>query len=160
MSEKIVILGLGNVLMKDEGIGVYIVEEIEKRNLPDNVEVIDGGTASLDIFLSLKDIHKLIIIDAMKGGEKPGTVYRLYPGDLLATSKSQVSLHQINLVDTLALNEKMGNVPEETIIIGIEPKEIDWGLGVTSDIKRKIPTIIDIVLREVENACHRTETDK
>ena len=60
MCKKIIVLGLGNILLKDEGVGVWIAEEIAKRNLPENVEVIDGGTASLDILTSLEDIDKLI----------------------------------------------------------------------------------------------------
>ena len=160
MSEKIVILGLGNILLKDEGVGVHVAEEISGRNLPENVDVVDGGTASLDILLSMKDVKKLIIIDALKGGEPPGTVYRLYPGDLLNTSESKLSLHQINLVDALSIIEKMGNAPKETVIIGVEPKEIDWGLEVTPDIKQKIPEITDIVLEEAGNACYRTEANK
>ncbi len=158
MSEKIIILGLGNILLKDEGAGVYVAEQIEKMSLPENVEVIDGGTASMDILMSMKDVKKLIIVDALRGGEKPGTVYRLYPEDLFSAPDSYMSLHQINVLEGLILSKKTGNAPQETVIIGIEPKEIDWGLGVTPDIKRKIPDIINRVIEEVTNACYRTET--
>lgn len=158
MSEKIVILGLGNILLKDEGAGVHIAEEIGKRSLPENVEVIDGGTASMDILMTLKDVKKLIIVDALRGGEKPGTVYRLHPEDLSAVSDCNMSLHQITVLEGLIIAKKIGNAPQETVIIGIEPEEIDWGIGITSEIKRKIPDIIDIVIEEVANACYRTET--
>jgi hydrogenase maturation protease len=157
--KRISIVGLGNILIKDEGIGVWIVRELKKRNLPQGIEIIDGGTASLDIFLSMKNIHKLIIIDALKGGGKPGTVYRLYPRDLLATSEFSVSLHQMNVFDALSIAKKIRKIPQETVIIGVEPKEIDWGLGVTSDIKRKFPEITDIVLEEIENDCYRKEAN-
>jgi hydrogenase maturation protease len=70
---KILILGVGNILLKDEGIGVHIARKLQKQQLPDNVEVIDGGTASLDVFLSWQKPYKLIVIDAIKGGRKPGT---------------------------------------------------------------------------------------
>ena len=159
MYKKIIVLGLGNILLKDEGVGVWIAEEIAKRSLPENVEVIDGGTASLDILISMKDVEKLIIIDALKGGEKPGTVYRLHPEDLPTTSDSYVSLHQMNILEGLSIAYKTGNAPQETVIIGVEPEEMDWGLGVTSDIKRKFPEIIDIVLKEVKNDCYREETN-
>lgn len=158
MHKNITIVGLGNILLKDEGVGVWIVRELEKRNLPPDIEIIDGGTSSFEIFPSMKNIYKLIIIDALKGGEEPGTVYRFCPEDLFATSDSYVSLHQINMLEGLIFAEKTGKTPQETVIIGIEPKEIDWGLGVTSDIKRKIPDIINIVMEEVANACNRKET--
>ena len=159
-SKKIVILGVGNILLGDEGVGVHIVEEIEKIGLPENVEVIDGGTASIDILISMKDVDKLIIIDALKGGEKPGTVYRLHPEDLLASLDSYVSLHQINVLEGLSLARKTGNAPQETVIIGIEPEKTDWGLGITPEIDKKIPDILNIVLEEVGNACYETETTK
>ncbi|HDY87200.1 MAG TPA: hydrogenase maturation protease [bacterium] len=158
MCKKIIVLGLGNILLKDEGVGVWIAEEIAKRSLPENVEVIDGGTASLDILISMKDVEKLIIIDALRGGEKPGTVYRLHPEDLPAISNSYMSVHQLNVLEGLILAKKTGNAPQETVIIGVEPKEIEWGLGVTSEINKKIPDILNIVLEEVGNACYRTKT--
>jgi len=160
LSKKIVILGVGNILLGDEGVGVHVAKEIEKRELPENVEVIDGGTASMDILSSMKDVDKLIIIDALRCGETPGTVYRLHPEDLLASLDSYVSLHQINVLEGLILARKTGNAPKETVIIGIEPEKIDWGLGVTPEIDKKIPDIINIVLEEAGNACYGTETAK
>ena len=159
MYKNIAVVGLGNILMKDEGVGVWIVRELAKRNLPQNIDIIDGGTASFDIFSSIGALRKLIIIDALQGGEKPGTVYRLYPEDLCAPSNSYISLHHMHVMDTLNSAKIIGCIPQETVIIGVEPKEIDWGLGVTEDIKRKIPEIIEIVVEEVENDRYRKETD-
>lgn len=160
MCKNITILGLGNILLKDEGVGVWIAEEIAKRSLPENVEIIDGGTAGLDILTSMKDVDKLIIIDALQGDEKPGTVYRLHPEDLPVPSDSYVSVHQMNIVEGLSIAQKTGNAPQEAVIIGVEPEDIDWGLGVTSNIQQKFPEIIDIVLEEVKNDCYREETNK
>ena len=150
MCKKITILGLGNILLRDEGVGVWIAEELAKRNLPENVEIIDGGTAGLDILTSMKDVDKLIIIDALQGDEKPGTVYRLHPEDLPVPSDSYVSVHQMNIVEGLNIAQKTGNAPQEAVIIGVEPEDMDWGLGVTSNIQQKFPEIIDIVLEEVK----------
>ncbi|HUT63815.1 MAG TPA: HyaD/HybD family hydrogenase maturation endopeptidase, partial [Anaerolineae bacterium] len=159
LCKNITILGLGNILLKDEGVGVWIAEEIARRSLPDNVEIIDGGTAGLDILTSMKDVDKLIIIDALQGNEKPGTVYRLHPEDVPAPSDSYVSVHQMNILEGLSIAQKTGNAPQETVIIGVEPEEMDWGLGVTPDIKQKFPEIIDIVLEEVKNDCYRKEAN-
>jgi len=159
LCKKIIVLGLGNILLKDEGVGVWIVEEITKRNLPENIEVIDGGTASLDILTSLNKINKLIIIDALKGNEKPGTVYRLHPEDLPAISDSCMSVHQVNIIEGLKIAQKTGNTPQETVIIGVEPEVINWGLGVTAGINKKFPEIIDIVIKEVNNDCYREKAN-
>ena len=150
MCKKITILGLGNILLKDEGVGVWIAEEIAKRSLPENVDIIDGGTAGIDILSSMKNVDKLIIIDALQGDEKPGTVYRLHPKDLPVPSDSYLSVHQMNIVEGLNIAQKTGNAPQEAVIIGVEPEDIDWGLGVTSKIQQKFPEIIDIVLEEVK----------
>ena len=150
MSKRIVVLGLGNILMKDEGIGVHAIRELEKLQLPENVELIDGGTAGLAAFASLKDVEKLIIIDALKSGRTPGTIYRFHPKDLFNNSSAHaLSLHQIGVLETIAILEKTGNLPKGIVIVGIEPKEIAWGTELTNDIRDKMPDIIDIVLKEL-----------
>ncbi|MFH1957817.1 MAG: HyaD/HybD family hydrogenase maturation endopeptidase [bacterium] len=152
MHKNIIVLGLGNILLKDEGIGVHIAQEMVKKSLPENVKVIDAGTASLYAFSKLKNINKLIIVDAVRGGKKPGTVYRMDSRDLPAPAcpdSAYLSLHHINVSNVLRITEKMGNVPEETVIIGVEPKEIDWGMELTPDIKQKVPDIVNTVLEEL-----------
>ena len=118
-----------------------------------------GMFSGVDILISLKDVDKLIIIDALQGNEKPGTVYRLHPDDLPAPSDSYMSLHHMNILEGLNIARKTGNAPHEAVIIGIEPEDIDWGLGVTSHIQQKFPEIIDIVLEEVKHDCYREETN-
>ena len=147
------ILGLGNILLKDEGAGVWVAREIEKKDLPENVEVIDGGTSSLDVLPSLKDADRLIIIDALKGGGRPGTVYRFSPSGE-GFSNHYVSLHQIGLLDALAIAERMGIALKKVIIIGIEPKEMGWGLGVSPDIEQGFPGIVDMILEEIGDDCY------
>ena len=75
-SGRVLVLGLGNVLLKDEGVGVHVAGQLQKQVLPCNVEVIDGGTAGLDVLLSQQGLDKLVVIDAMRAGKKPGTIYK------------------------------------------------------------------------------------
>ena len=153
-----VILGLGNILLKDEGVGVYAAKELKKSTLPEDVEVIDGGT-SPTVFLTVKDARKIIIIDALKGGKEPGTIYRLSPENLTTGSYSNtLSLHQMSLVETLSIIEKTGSTFKNIVIIGVEPEKIEWGVGLTPAIEQKIPDIINITLKEVSNACHGKKT--
>jgi hydrogenase maturation protease len=162
-SRHILILGLGNILLKDEGIGVHITKELQKQNLPSNVEVIDGGTAGLDVLLSAVNVDKLVIVDALKAGKKPGTIYktcfnseqkdrltRIFSQDKL----SKISLHQIGLLDALSIAEKINLAPEEIVIIGVEPGEIDCGLELTKPVMQKVPQIIKKVLEEIKDAIH------
>lgn len=135
--------------MKDEGIGVHVVKELEKTQLPNKVEVIDAGTCALTVLSSIKDIDKLIIIDAAKAGNKPGSIYRIHPNELSSSSSGIVSLHQISLCDALAIIKKTHKIPSQ-IIIGVEPKEIDWGSSLSPEVQNKIPDIIKIVLSEIK----------
>lgn len=161
---RILVLGVGNLLLKDEGVGVHIANELQKQNLGENVEIIDGGTASLDIFVSNEDVEKLVVVDAMKAGKEPGTIYR---ADFDAKDKKKLedvfagnntlktSLHQIGLIDALAAAEKMNCAPKKITIIGVEPKEIDYGLELTKEVEKVIPKIINTVLEEIKDAVHK-----
>lgn len=159
MCKRIAVVGLGNILLKDEGIGVWIARELKKKRLAEHIEIIEGETAALDIFHSFKNnVKKIVIIDALLGEGKPGTINRLLPEDLVNVSGTCVSLHQIDFLETLAVLEKIGAPTHEIVIIGIEPKEITWGIGVTPEIKKKFKDIIDMVLKEVADDCHGKET--
>lgn len=148
--KKVVILGLGNILFKDEGIGVHIVKELEKKALADDIELIDGGTASLGVLTSLRNIDKVVIIDALKLGKEPGTVYRIDKQNIESRLETvNLSLHQISLLEALAIAKKLNTLPKEIVLIGVEPSQIDWGLEVTDTIKERIPKIIKLVSKEM-----------
>jgi len=152
LSRKTVILGLGNILLKDEGIGVHVIKELEKKGLPQTLEIIDAGTSGLEIIPSIKDTDTLIIIDAIKTDKAPGTVYRLKPEDLpLDPNIKSLSLHQIGVLESLSIVKNLGKLPREVIIIGIEPKEISLGLELSQELKQKIPDIVNIILKEIHS---------
>ncbi|MHC4157557.1 MAG: HyaD/HybD family hydrogenase maturation endopeptidase [Planctomycetota bacterium] len=161
-SRRILILGLGNILLKDEGIGVHVVGELQEQNLAGNVEVIDGGTAGLDILLLQEGLDKLVVIDALKAGGKPGTIYRAqFSGKDRLTEVfsreegSKISLHQIGLLDALAAARRMNCAPKEIVVIGVEPGEVDYGLELTDEIKQRVPEIVNVVLKEIKDDIHR-----
>jgi len=147
-----VVLGIGNILLRDEGIGCHVVHALEEIPLSE-VGIIDGGTYS-DIFPTLKDVDKLIIIDAVKGGGTPGQIYRFHLEDITLEQKPFLSLHDVGLVDDLMLMQlwhpnEMGT--GDTVIIGVEPKEINWGLELSPELQRKMPQIIEVILAELNN---------
>ncbi|MDO8734344.1 MAG: HyaD/HybD family hydrogenase maturation endopeptidase [Elusimicrobiota bacterium] len=156
---KIAVVGFGNILMGDEGIGVHVVKELQNPStvyrLPSTVELIDGGTSALDVILSLKDIEKLVVIDAVKNGGIPGEIYKFhnFTPDFHRGQNSEMqktSLHDLNLVDALKIAEKLGAVPKEIVLIGVEPKEIEPKMELSEEIRNKIPEIIKTVLCEVK----------
>ena len=144
-----VVVGVGNLLLKDEGVGVHIAHALQRMTIPQDTKVIDGGT-SPDLPYYLKDTDRVVIIDAVKGGSKPGTIYRFHPRDINMESEETASAHELGLGQSLEMMRLLGNEPKEIVIIGIEPKEIDWGTELSPEIKAKMPEIINIVLDEIK----------
>ena len=145
--DKILIIGIGNKVCRDEGVGVHVIEEMKKMELPPHVELLDIGTSTMDLIGYLDGVKKLIVIDAMKAGQTPGTLYRCGPEDLLPKEEGPVSLHEIGLLETLVIAKKRG-LEIDTVIIGIEPKVFDWGMELSEEVKDRIPDIIDAVIKE------------
>jgi hydrogenase maturation protease len=143
---KTLIVGIGNLLCRDEGIGVHVIQEMESLELPDHIELLDIGTSTMDLISYLEGVKKLIVIDAMKAGGPPGTIYKCRPEDLLPEERP-ISLHEIGLLETLTMAKKMG-MEIDTVIIGVEPKVMDWGMELSDEVKNKIPAIIEAILKE------------
>ena len=150
---RLAIVGVGNMLLKDEGIGVHTARALQQIDIPQGTKIIDGGT-SPDLPYYLKDVDKLIIIDAVKAGGQPGTIYRFHPNDLNIESEGAISVHELSVEQSLRTMRLMGREPKETVIIGIEPKEIDWGTELSAELQQKIPEIINIVLSEISPQLH------
>jgi hydrogenase maturation protease len=142
------VLGIGNALLKDEGIGCHVANALADIPLPD-VRIIDGGTCP-DLWQFIGDTDKLVIVDAVKGGGTPGQIYRFHSDDITLQEKPLLSVHDMDFVDNLRLMRLWHNI-SETVIIGVEPKEINWGLELSPELQRKMPQIIDTVLSELNN---------
>jgi hydrogenase maturation protease len=146
--KRTVVIGVGNLLQKDEGIGIHVVKALQEMQLPDDVTIIDGGT-SPDILACTRAGDKLIIVDAARAGGEPGAIYRFQPDDLVADSGEMLSVHELGVPQNLRLMLLSGEEPSEVVIIGIEPKEIDWGTELSPELEMKIPEIVSVVLREI-----------
>ena len=144
---KILVVGMGNLIYRDEGIGAHIIREMEKMKLPSHIELLDIGTSTMDLISYMKEVKKLIVIDAMRAGGKPGTIYKCKPEDLLPKDEGPISLHEIGLLETLNMTKKLG-MEIQTVIVGIEPEIMEWGTELTEAVKNKIPMIIEAVLKE------------
>jgi len=146
---KIVVLGVGNLLLSDEGVGVHLIQKLREMEIGEGVELIDGGTSLLDFLSQMEDISKLIIVDAIKLGGKPGRTYRIYVDDsLLKDGKVITSLHQLGVLEALALAEKMGKLPP-TVIIGVEPKDMTSGLELSPEVQKGMNRMVNLILEEV-----------
>jgi len=144
---KVVVLGVGNELLKDEGIGVHIARSMQEMPLCSDVEVVDGGTLP-DATLVFEGIDKLIVVDAVQAGGKAGAIYRFHPEDVEVDNRVLTSLHQISLLENLWLMEHFSQKPREVIIIGIEPEDMSSGLELSAKLQELVPQIIALVLKE------------
>jgi hydrogenase maturation protease len=145
-----VVLGVGNLLLRDEGVGVHVIRALAGRQVPPDVEVIDGGTAGCDLLPLMSGAEKVVIVDALQGGEPPGAVYRLTPQDFeRQASPGIISLHDIGIMDVLKMLELMDGCLPSIVLIGIEPGLIEVGVELTPEVAASIPFILDLVLKEV-----------
>lgn len=149
--KRIVVLGVGNILLKDEGIGVKVVEALERRyGFPENVKVVDGGTQGLWLMATIQQADHLIVVDAVKGGGEPGTLYRLEKQDLPKGLRTKQSAHDSDLVEALNLCSLVGEEPETVTVVGIEPEDIEpYGLDLTEAVAAKFEDLIQNVVWEL-----------
>jgi len=142
------VLGIGNTLLRDEGIGCHVANTLAEIPLPD-VQAIDAGTCP-DVWTFIDDADKLIIVDAVKGGGMPGQIYRFHLEDITLEQKPLLSMHDMSLVDNLMQMQLWHNIGE-TVIIGVEPKDISWGSELSPELRGRMSQIIDTVLSELNN---------
>jgi len=146
----ILVLGLGNILLRDEGVGVRVAQAMQSMKLPDTVEVLDGATAGLDLLDILAERRKAIVIDAVDGELPAGTVVRLTPEDLIPGDGAAFSLHALGLVEVLRLSRRLGISPNEVVILGVKPARLEYGLELSGELNRLLPRIIELVLNEID----------
>ena len=151
-SQKIVILGIGNILLSDEGIGVHVANELFNKELPENVSVVEGGTDGFRLLNVITEADRLIVIDAVRGGDEPGAIYRFDIDDVKrCPSGFKTSVHQIGILEVIDLSGLIGKTPHTTII-GVEPKSLEMSMELSPEIRDKMPRIIEIVLEEVSRS--------
>ena len=149
--KQIVVLGVGNILFMDEGIGVRVVEALEAQyTFAENVKLVDGGVLGMSLLAVVSDADHLIVVDAVKNGGKPGSLYRLEGEEIPKRILGKNSLHQVDLLETLTLCQVFEKVPE-TIILGVEPEDIETlCIELTDTIKEKLTPLSNMVLVELE----------
>ncbi len=146
---KVVVLGIGNLLLKDEGVGVHLLHLLETTDLNyPNMELIDAGT-SVDIPLILDKMDKLIILDAVNGGKEAGTIYHFTLEKINSKENNALSFHQMGILESLKTLDLLGKKPKSTVVIGIEPKLIDWGMELSPEIEDKLPQMLQLIKREI-----------
>jgi hydrogenase maturation protease len=147
--KPILILGLGNPLQGDDGVGCRVIQELEGRTLPDNVEVMDGGTPGVGLVNLLQGRQRVIIVDAAEMGQAPGHVVSFRPQDVKLTGSAQrFSLHRSGVADALALAHELNLTLPEIVVFGVQPAQVDWSQSLSPQVQAAVPRVIEAILRE------------
>lgn len=148
---RITVLGVGNILLKDEGVGVRVVEYLDRRyEFAEGVQLVDGGVLGVGLMGLIGNTDHLIVVDAVVKHEPPGTLYRLADDQVPRRVLSKQSMHQIDLPEVLALCEAIGKHPT-VVVVGVEPQDITTlDMALTPAIAGKIEDLAGMVLSELD----------
>jgi hydrogenase maturation protease len=147
---RIVVLGVGNILLSDEGIGVHAVNRlVELYDLPEEVEVIDGGTSGMDCLDQVSEADHLIIADCMRSKKEPGTITRLTGDQIPAFFKTRISPHQVGLSDMLGALNFHGLMPRNIVLFGVEPLSFDLSMEPTPTVGARLPELVELLAGEL-----------
>ena len=153
MNQKVLVLGLGNTLQTDEGIGVHVVNYIKQKNCIKNVEIVDGGTHSFNLAEPIENADKLVIVDTAELDSPPGSI-KVFEGiemDAFIAHGKKSSAHEIGLKDVLSIALLQGKLPAHRALVGIQPEKFGWGDQPTEKVAEAIPKACCKVFEITEN---------
>lgn len=147
--KSIGILGIGNLLVQDEGFGVHFVEHLTKHyDIPENVSVLDGGTAGIMLAPFIEDVDVLYVIDTVSIKDEPGTIHCFSDEDVRnGNVQMRMSPHQVGLIEILSMCKVRDKAPERTEMITVVPKDLDISIGLSDCLQPKISEVTDILLK-------------
>ena len=147
---RTIILGIGNTILTDEGVGVCAAQLLDDQyRFPPGVEVIDGGTAGMEMLDDLAQADLLVVLDTIMAGKPPGSIVRLAGDKVPVYFRKKLSPHQIGLADVLASLELMDRLPKETVVLGVQPVSLELGTELTPTIAAKLPELTAMALAEL-----------
>ncbi len=151
---RILVLGIGNILLRDEGVGVHVVNRFKDVfDVPDGVDCIDGGTMGLDLMPYFEGKTHAIVVDAVRGnGEQPGTILRFADSGVMGLLGERISPHQIGLSDLLACTALDSHLPDHIVLLGIVPESLETGLEMTSVVQGRMDEMVGLLRDELEAA--------
>jgi len=149
-SPPVLVLGVGNILLSDEGAGIRVVEEIQKAPLPDFIEVVDGATRGMELSDIMRGRKKVIIVDAVAAGAEPGAVFRFGPQQLEGLSMMSLSVHDIGVHEAIFHLRMTDELPEDIIFYGIQPGSLALREGLTPEVSAATEKVIAFVLEDLK----------
>lgn len=146
----ITVLGVGNVILRDEGFGVRVVEYLDARyEFPEEVRLVDGGTLGIELTQYVTGTKNLLVIDSINGGAEPGTVFRFEDDEVMAHFQDKLSAHEVGIQDVLALLSVTGRKIPHVVVIGAQPWDLGAGVGLSTQMKELLPQMAEMALKEL-----------
>jgi hydrogenase maturation protease len=150
MRNSIALIGLGNILLKDEGVGVHAVEALKRNyDFPEEVRLIDGGTLGLDLLPLIEGAEKILFVDAMELKKEPGAIAVIEDQEIPSLLEPKLSLHHVGLSDLLFASRFMGNQPAKMALIGIQPETMEIGLDLSPAILRRFEELLQTIVEKL-----------
>ncbi len=147
---RVLVLGIGNSLMSDDGFGIRVVEQLQRRyRFPDDVRVLDGGTLGLDLLPHLEGVERLLIVDAIDMRQSPGEVFRLEGEEVPRAFASKLSVHQMGVQDLLAVAELQGYCPPDLVVWGVQPASIEMKMELSPAVAPAVSRVVQAVVDEL-----------
>ena len=154
-SVPLLVLGLGNVLCGDDGLGAVAVHLLQRRyRAPDGALVLDGGTLGLSLLPYLEQAKDAILVDAIRADGAPGTFVRLEGDDVAPAVAARLSVHQVGVLDLLEAARWRGRCPPRLVLLGLVPQSLELGLGRTSTVEAALPGLVERVVAEASSLGH------
>lgn len=148
---RVVILGIGNLLLSDESVGVRALEALyASHDVPPEVNLIDGGTSGMELLEDLEGVDLLIVLDAIRANCAPGTFIRLIGDEVPVFFRTMLSPHQIGLSEVLASLELLGRAPHEVVVLGVEPLTLETGMKLSAPVEARLPDLVNAAVRELD----------
>ena len=147
----VTVLGVGNVILRDEGFGVRVAEYLDAHyDFPENVQIVDGGTLGIELTQFVTGTKKLLVIDSINGHAEPGTRFAIRDDDVLAHFQDKISAHEVGIQDVLALLEVTGHKIPTVTVLGAQPYNLEAGVELSEEMKKLVPEVAEEALAELK----------
>ena len=152
MAPQVTLIGLGNILLQDEGIGVQAVRYIQERyEVPPELEIVDGGTSGLDLLPFIEDRDRVLFVDAVNFRKEPGYIGVLQNAEIPVFFGAKSSLHHLGLADVLAAAQLRDTLPPEICLIGIQPQSLELGLELSPTLQARLDAFLEQILAKLQD---------
>jgi len=160
---RVAIVGVGNLLMGDDGLGPRVIAFLKARGLDARAELRDAGLAFGEVLCEIEPEWTLVVIDAVRGGGEPGSIYRIDPADIdgqTGTLTQALSLHEVNVLPILRMEALAGRAFRDVTIFGVEPERVDWSEELSPTVSRAAEKLVELIVAFLDERAKKVVTEE